>query len=106
MAAKAPTFRWCIAITFGDDENNGFVTLGGAACNTQIEWEQHWQAILVAPLSADDPALLVANKFDQDGARVDEQRISTATAERMLGQPLADLLKSAQRHLHAPWAPS
>ncbi|MHC8403371.1 hypothetical protein ACYZTX_29050 [Pseudomonas sp. MDT1-17] len=106
MSAKTPTSRWCIAITFGDEENNGFVTLGGAACNTQVEWEQHWQAILVSPLSSDDPAMLVANKFDQDGERVEEQRISAATAERMLGRPLAELLKRAQRKHHSPWAQS
>ncbi|BBI44186.1 hypothetical protein PSYAC_20376 [Pseudomonas syringae pv. actinidiae str. M302091] len=30
MKVKVEKPVWCIAITFGDEENNGFVTLGGA----------------------------------------------------------------------------
>ncbi|MGN9498476.1 hypothetical protein ACTMQ1_26485 [Pseudomonas syringae pv. aptata] len=30
MKVQAEKLVWCIAITFGDEENNGFVTLGGA----------------------------------------------------------------------------
>ncbi|MHC8346701.1 hypothetical protein [Pseudomonas sp. RT6P73] len=106
MAAKGPKPSWCITITFGDEENNGFVTLGGAACDTQTEWEQHWQTILASPQGFDDPSMLVASKFDQDGERLEEQRISAATAQRLLGRPLAELLKRAERKRHFPRARS
>ncbi|RMR20384.1 hypothetical protein ALP90_200229 [Pseudomonas amygdali pv. ulmi] len=35
MKVKVEKPVWCIAITFGDEENNGFVTLGGAG------WPSH-----------------------------------------------------------------
>lgn len=83
---------WCIAITFADEENNGFVTLGGAGWETQAEWEQHWQDIFVAPMGDADPANLIVDKLDQDGDMIDEKRITAGTAERLLGRPLAELI--------------
>ncbi|CAI8813597.1 hypothetical protein [Pseudomonas zeae] len=99
MAAKAQKPNWCIAITFGDEENNGFVTLGGATWDTQVEWEQHWQAIQVSPLGS---AMLIADKLDQHGVRIEEKRINAATAEWMLGYPLGELLKRAERKRPSP----
>lgn len=83
---------WCIAITFADEENNGFVTLGGAGWETQIEWEQKWQDIFVSPLGDADPSTLFADKIDQDGDQIDEKRVTAETVERLLGRPLDELI--------------
>lgn len=83
---------WAIAITFCDEQNNGFVTLGGAGWHDQAEWERQWAAIPESPVGADDPALLVADKLDDSDDRVDERFITAETAERLLGRPLVDLI--------------
>ena len=83
---------WCIAITFADEENNGFVTLGGAGWETQTEWEQQWQDIFVSPLGDVDPSTLFADKIDQDGDQIDEKRVTAETVERLLGRPLDELI--------------
>jgi len=83
---------WCIAITFADEENNGFVTLGGAGWATQTEWEQQWQDIFVSPLGDADPSTLFADKLDQDGDQIDEKRVTAETVERLLGRPLSELI--------------
>lgn len=89
---KAEKLMWGIAITFCDEEKNGFVTLGGAGFDDHDEWNRQWAAIPVSPLGADDPALLVADKLDDSDDRVDERFITAETAERLLGRPLADLI--------------
>ncbi|WP_411566850.1 hypothetical protein ACLIN3_27460 (plasmid) [Pseudomonas orientalis] len=83
---------WCIAITFADEENIGFVTLGGAGWETQAEWEQQWQDIFVAPMGDADPANLIADKLNDAGDLIDEKRVNAETVERLLGRPLTELL--------------
>lgn len=84
--------NWCIAFVFCDQENNGFVTLGGAGWESEKEWDLQWQDIYSSPLGADDPAMLVADKLDQDGEQVDEKFVRAETVERLLGRPLAELI--------------
>lgn len=83
---------WCIAITFADEENNGFVTLGSAGWETQAEWEQQWQDIRVSPLGDEDPSTLFADKLDLDGDQIDEKRVTAETVEHLLGRPLDELI--------------
>ncbi|HHL3045707.1 TPA: hypothetical protein ACQ49P_005744 [Pseudomonas aeruginosa] len=87
---KAPV--WGIAITFADEENNGFVTLGGAGWESKSEWEARWVQVRVSPLGDQDPANLIADKLDRDGDRVDEKFITAETAEYLLGRPLVELI--------------
>lgn len=94
MTTENPT--WAIAITFCDEENNGFVTLGGAAWETQEEWQRQWSAIPVSPHGSDDPARLIADKLDVEGERVDERFITTATAVQLLDRPLDELIAEAR----------
>ncbi len=89
---KAKNQTWCIAITFCDEQNNGFVTLGGAGWHDQDEWDRQWDAIPESPLGADDPAMLIADKIDDSDDRVGERFITAETAERLLDKPLADLI--------------
>ncbi|WP_304526804.1 hypothetical protein [Halomonas sp. I5-271120] len=90
MNTEQPT--WSIAITFCDEENNGFVTLGGAAWNDQDEWNRQWSAIPASPCGSDDPSMLVADKIDESDDRVDERFITADTAEQLLGRPLDELI--------------
>lgn len=83
---------WAIAVTFCDVEMNGFVTLGGAGLYDQDEWNRQWAAIPVSELGAEDPSLLVADKIDADGERVDERFITAETAEALFKRPLAELI--------------
>lgn len=87
---------WCIAITFADEENNEFVTIGGAGWETQVEWEQQWQDIRVSPLGDADPSTLFADKLDLDGDQIDEKRVSAETVEHLLGRPLDVLIAEGQ----------
>lgn len=91
---KAPV--WCIAITFADEENNGFVTLGGAGWESQALWEARWAQVPVSPLGDKDPSNLIADKLDQSGDQVDEKFITAETAEYLLGRPLAELIAEGQ----------
>ncbi|NVZ68215.1 hypothetical protein [Pseudomonas costantinii] len=72
--------------------NNAFVTLGGAGWETQGEWEFQWQYIYSSPLGSEDPAMVVADKLDQDGERVDEKFVRAETVESLLDRPLAELI--------------
>ncbi|HBO8163347.1 hypothetical protein FA101_20665 [Pseudomonas aeruginosa] len=92
MTSKEKKTAWCIAITFADEENNGFVTLGGAGWESQTEWESQWAQLPESPLGEQDPANLIADKLDQDGDRIDEKFITAETAEYLLGRPLAELI--------------
>ncbi|MHC5208755.1 hypothetical protein [Pseudomonas chlororaphis] len=92
MTSKEKAPVWCIAITFADEENNGFVTLGGAGWESQAEWESRWAQVPVSQLGDQDPANLIADKLDQDGDQVDEKFITAETAEHLLGRPLAELI--------------
>ncbi|WP_122347578.1 hypothetical protein [Pseudomonas coronafaciens] len=78
-----------MAFTFADEENSGFVTLGGAGWESQAEWEAQWAALPVAPLGNDDPANLIADKLDQAGI---DKRVAAETVERLLGRPLGELI--------------
>ena len=92
MTSKEKAPVWCIAITFADEENNGFVTLGGAGWESQAEWDAGWAQVPVSPLGDQDPANLIADKLDQEGDQVDEKFITAETAEYLLGRPLAELI--------------
>lgn len=83
---------WAIAITFADEENNGFVSLGGAGWADEAEWEAQWENMPVSPLGDEDPANLIADKLDHDGDLIDEKRITAETAEHYFGRPLAELI--------------
>lgn len=90
MSTEQPT--WAIAITFCDEANNGFVTLGGAAWNDPQEWNRQWSAIPASPRGSNDPSMLVADKIDESDDQVDEKFITSETAEQLLGRPLDELI--------------
>ncbi|MDH4602425.1 hypothetical protein [Pseudomonas syringae] len=100
MKASVENPVWCIAITFGDEENNGFVTLGGAGWQSQVEWESQWSALPVSELGDADPAMLIADKLDVDGDLIDEKRITAETAERLLGRPLEQMIAEGREKTH------
>lgn len=83
---------WCSAITFADEENNGFVTLGGAGWAIHTEWEHKWQDVFVSPVGDADPSTLFADKLDEDGDQIDEKCVTAETVERLLGRPLNKLI--------------
>lgn len=92
MKSIEKTPVWCIAFTFADEENNGFVTLGGAGWESQAGWEAQWAALPVASLGNDDPANLIADKLDQAGDLIIDKRVAAETVERLLGRPLGELI--------------
>jgi hypothetical protein len=81
-----------IAITYRDDANNTFVTLGGAAWLTQEEWESAWDNI---PEAGDDSACCIADKKVDNWDIVDDRIVSRATVETLLSKPIEQLLEEA-----------
>ena len=81
-----------IKLVFCDIENNGFLTLGGAAFDTKAAWERAWQSIPRAMDGWDNKDALCADKLDHNLDQVDERPITAAVAERLLGKPIATLV--------------
>jgi hypothetical protein len=85
-----------IKLVFCDEENNGFVTLGGAGFDTKQEWEHAWSSIPRAIDGWDNKDALCADKLDHNLDQVDERPITAAVAERLLGKPIAALIEEGR----------
>ncbi|WP_153785371.1 hypothetical protein [Pseudomonas sp. EMN2] len=96
MTSNETAPMWCIALTFADEENNGFVTLGGAGWESQAEWESQWAALPLSALGDEDPANLIADKLDLAGEIIADKRVTAETVERLLGRPLAELIEKGR----------
>jgi hypothetical protein len=81
-----------IKIVFCDEENNGFVILGGVAFETKSAWNSAWESIPQAGDGWDDKDALCADKLNDNQDHVDERPITASTAERLLGKPIATLI--------------
>lgn len=81
-----------IKLVFCDQENNGFVTLGGAVFDTKLAWERAWASIPRAMDGWDNQDALCAGKLDHNHDQVDERPITAAVAEQLLGKPMATLI--------------
>jgi hypothetical protein len=86
---------WCIKLVFCDQENNGFVMLGGLVFDTKTAWERAWASIPRAQHGWGNQDALCANKLDAFD-QVDERPITAGIAVRMLGKPLATLIKEGR----------
>jgi hypothetical protein len=82
----------CIAITFCDDANNRFVTLGGAGFLTEEAWELAWNSI---PTADTDPIHCIADKLNENGDIVEDRPVSRETVETLLGKPIQQLIEEA-----------
>jgi hypothetical protein len=85
-----------IKIVFCDEENNGFVILGGVAFETKSAWNSAWESIPQASDGWDNKDALCADKLDDNLDHVDERPITSATAERLLGKPIATLIEEGR----------
>jgi len=94
MNTEQPTYA--IAITFCDEENNGFVNLGGAGWDKPDEWHRQWEAIPASPLGKDDPAMLMADKLNAAGEIDGEKFITAETAEILLGKSIGVLISEGR----------
>lgn len=83
---------WAIAITFCDEENQGFVTLGGAAWHDKDEWDRQWSSIPEASPGRGEDSMIVADKVDDSHDLVDDKPITRATVEMLLGRPVDELI--------------
>lgn len=94
---------WCLQITFCDEDNNGFVTLGGAGFETKAEWEAAWNDIPEAPGGWNNPDNLCVDKLDLDGDHVLERPITAAIAEHLLGKPITTLIDDGRANTCFTW---
>ena len=83
---------YCIAITYRDDENNRLIELGGAAWETQQEWDNAWDNI---PVARDDLACCIADKIDGNDDIVEDRIVDRETVETLLGKPISQLIEDA-----------
>lgn len=88
---------WCIQIVYCDTKENRFLTLGGACWLTEAEWEVHWASIPESPFGSEDPAMLVADKLDDEDTIVADRYITAETASILMGKSVDDLI--AEAHL-------
>jgi hypothetical protein len=93
-----------LRVSFCDSAHNAFVTLGGAGFDSQAEWQAQWDSIPGADLGYDDPWKLTLDKLDAAGDLVDERPISRPVAERLMGEPLEDLIARGRAATCFTWA--
>lgn len=89
---------WEIEITFADTEKNGFVSLGFAGFTSESEWQCAWNRIPASPLGKDDPSMLMADKLDPDGERVDERFVTAETVVQLTGKDLQSLIEQGRQN--------
>lgn len=77
-----------IQLTFRDDANNGFVTLGGIGLLTQAEVKAYWADV---PKFEGESAF-IADLMDVEQDIVDDRVISAETCERYLGKSIDVLI--------------
>lgn len=94
---------WCLQVTFCDEENNGFVTLGGAGWKTKAEWEAAWSQIPEAPAGWDNPDNLCVDKLDLNGDHVSERPVTANVIESLLGRPIKTLIDEARAKTLYTW---
>lgn len=81
---------WILRITYCDENNNRFLTLGGAAWNTKRERDANLAKIPVATHDTN----LVLDIMSPRGTE-DDRLIDPKTVERLLGRPIAELIRKA-----------
>ena len=82
---------WGLEITFCDEANNRFLSLGGAAWKTKRERDANFATIPAA--NSDSPFIIdVENDYDI----VDERLVSQRTVEKLLGKPVGEAIKAAR----------
>lgn len=84
-------FAWALQITFVDEANNQFLTLGGAAWKTKRERDANLRTI---PRS-DEDANLILDICSPRGIE-DDFLIDAGTVERLTGKPLRVLIDEAR----------
>lgn len=89
---------WEIEITFADSQKNGFVSLGCAGFASESEWQYAWDRIPASPLGKDDPSMLMADKLDPDGERVDERFVTAETVAQLTGQDPESLIEQGRQN--------
>lgn len=94
---------WCLQVTFCDEENNGFVILGGAGWKTQAELEAAWNDIPEAPGGWSNPDCLCVDKLDLGDDILMERPITASIAEFLLGKPIKELIEEARAKTCFTW---
>lgn len=83
---------YSIAITYGDEENNQLLTLGGAAWCSQREWNNEWDRI---PANGGQ-SRYIADKVDEDDDIVDDRYVDRETVEALLSESIEQLIEKAR----------
>lgn len=87
-------FGWILEITFCDEANNQFLSLGGAEWDTKRERDVNLRTI---PRSGRDFNLIL--DICSPRGIEDDRLISPETAERLMGKPLPVLIEAARAAL-------
>ena len=80
-----------LEITFCDEDNNKFLSLGGAAWESRRERDEKFSVI---PASASDTPFIVDVRDDYD--IVDDRLIDLGTVEAIMGRSIGELIREAR----------
>ncbi|WAH66876.1 hypothetical protein [Xanthomonas hortorum] len=86
-----------IQLVFFDDITGEVVNLGGAGFITEEEGEAAWANI---PVFSGQSSFM-ADRMDADGDIVDDKVVSAETCERLIGKPIAQLIREGRAKLSA-----
>ena len=85
---------WGLRITFCDEANNRFLTLGGAAWKTERERDRHFAAVPAA-----DPSSPFMLDLENEDGLVGEKPIDEKTVHQLLGKSAAVAIADAAKEL-------
>lgn len=106
MTATANETESCagyIALMFIDDSNNECITIGGAGFLAVSERDQSWATI---PTFSGLPehTNFMADLKDADGDIIEDKYVSAETCERLMGQPIQELIAHGRKTLNKEYA--
>lgn len=84
---------YCIQITFLDEENNGFVIIGGACWATKDKRNREWDNII----KTTEHTPYCVEKLDPDGDVTDSCFIYSVIAEELMDKPINQLIEEGRK---------
>ena len=84
-----------IQLTFVDEANNEFITLGGAGFLTDADLNAQWDTIP----AFDGKTSFIADLLDAEQLIIDDRNISAELCEERLGKPIAELIEAGRKAL-------
>ncbi|UDM18932.1 hypothetical protein [Vogesella sp. XCS3] len=84
-----------IQLTFVDEANNEFITLGGAGFLTDEDLKVEWDAVP----AFEGKTSFIADLLDAERSIIDDRNVSAEFCEAKLGKPIAELIEAGRKEL-------